>query len=151
MASQKYLCTATILLWVIHRTALMVSFVPIRNKSLLVLDRFNYAQFSRSRGTSFARHFVYSSGRMAYQTYLRHATVFLMVYHRTALTVSLDIKFISFRTRPVCGEKAGSSRLKCHLDSAAWVLSGEVNAIKTALAVTRDLPHNRVRLMCASS
>ena len=30
---------------------------------------------------------------------------------------------------PVCGEKAGSSRLKCHLDSEAWDLPGEINAM----------------------
>ena len=76
---------------------------------------------------------------MAYQTNLRPATVLLMVYHRAALTVSLDIKFISFRTRPVCGEKAGSSRLKCHFDSAVWILPGEKNAMKTALVVTMGL------------
>ena len=31
---------------------------------------------------------------------------------------------------PVCGEKAGSSRLKCHLDLEPWVLSGEINAME---------------------
>ena len=31
---------------------------------------------------------------------------------------------------PVCGEKAGSSRLKCHLDSAVWILPGEINAME---------------------
>ena len=30
----------------------------------------------------------------------------------------------------VSGEKAGSSRLKCHLDSAVWVLPSEINAIE---------------------
>jgi hypothetical protein len=30
---------------------------------------------------------------------------------------------------PVCGEKARSSGLKCHLDSAVWVLPGEINAM----------------------
>ena len=30
---------------------------------------------------------------------------------------------------PVCGEKAGSSRLKCHLDLEPWVLPGEINAM----------------------
>ena len=28
------------------------------------------------------------------------------------------------------GEKAGSSRLKCHLNSAMWVLPGEINAME---------------------
>ncbi len=31
---------------------------------------------------------------------------------------------------PICGEKAGSSRLKCRLDSAVWILPGEINAMK---------------------
>jgi hypothetical protein len=30
----------------------------------------------------------------------------------------------------VCGENAGSSRLKSHLDSAEWVLPGEINAME---------------------
>ena len=30
---------------------------------------------------------------------------------------------------PVCGEKAGSSRLKSRLDSEPWVLPGEINAM----------------------
>ena len=31
---------------------------------------------------------------------------------------------------PVCREKAGSSRLKCHLDPEAWVLPGKINAME---------------------
>jgi hypothetical protein len=31
---------------------------------------------------------------------------------------------------PVCGEKARSSGLKCHLDSAVWVHPGEINAME---------------------
>ena len=32
---------------------------------------------------------------------------------------------------PVCGEKAGSSRLKCNLDLEPWVLPGEINAMES--------------------
>ena len=32
------------------------------------------------------------------------------------------------------GEKAGSSRLKCHFDSEAWVLPGEINAIGSVIS-----------------
>jgi len=30
----------------------------------------------------------------------------------------------------VCGEKAGSGHLKCHLDSAVWVFPSEINAME---------------------
>ena len=30
----------------------------------------------------------------------------------------------------VCGGKAGSTDLKCHLDPAAWVLPGKINAME---------------------
>ena len=40
---------------------------------------------------------------------------------------------------PVCGEKAGSSRLKWHLDSAAWVLSGEINAMENCAGSNEGL------------
>jgi len=40
----------------------------------------------------------------------------------------------------VCGEKAGSSRLKCHLDySEAWVLPGEVNAMENCAGCNEGL------------
>ena len=50
------------------------------------------------------------------------------------LSGEVDVRFIALLSPfdraqgPVCGEKAGSSRLKWHLDSAAWVLPGEINA-----------------------
>ena len=40
---------------------------------------------------------------------------------------------------PVCGEKAGSSRLKCHLDSAVWVLPGEINAMENCAGCNEGL------------
>jgi hypothetical protein len=40
---------------------------------------------------------------------------------------------------PVCGEKAGSSRLKCHLDSAEWVLPGEINAMENCAGCNEGL------------
>ena len=30
----------------------------------------------------------------------------------------------------ICGGKAGSTDLKCHLDPAAWVLPGKINAME---------------------
>ena len=39
----------------------------------------------------------------------------------------------------VCGEKAGSSRLKCHLDSAAWVLPSEINAMENCAGCNEGL------------
>ena len=41
---------------------------------------------------------------------------------------------------PVCGEKAGSSRLKCHLNLEPWVFQVRLTRWRTALVVTRDLP-----------
>ena len=40
---------------------------------------------------------------------------------------------------PVCGGKAGSSRLKCHLDSAVWILPGEINAMKNCSRCNEEL------------
>ena len=45
---------------------------------------------------------------------------------------------------PVCGEKAGSSRLKCHFvkchfDSEAWVLPGEINAMENCAGCNERL------------
>ena len=37
------------------------------------------------------------------------------------------------------GGKAGSSRLKCHLDSAAWVIPGEINAMENRAGYTKGL------------
>ena len=40
---------------------------------------------------------------------------------------------------PVCGEKAGSSHLKCHFDSEAWVLPGEINAMENCAGCNEGL------------
>jgi hypothetical protein len=40
---------------------------------------------------------------------------------------------------PVCGEKARSSGLKYHLDSAVWVLSGEINAMEKCAGCNEGL------------
>ena len=40
---------------------------------------------------------------------------------------------------PACGEKAGSSRLKCHLNPEAWVLPGEINAMKNCAGCNEGL------------
>ena len=37
------------------------------------------------------------------------------------------------------GEKAGSSHLKCHLDSEAWVLPGEMNATENCARCNKGL------------
>ena len=39
----------------------------------------------------------------------------------------------------VCGEKAGSSRLKCHLDSAVWVLPSEINPMENCTGCNEGL------------
>ena len=41
---------------------------------------------------------------------------------------------------PVCGEKAGSSRLKCHFNSAAWVLPVEINVMENCACCNEGLP-----------
>ena len=52
------------------------------------------------------------------------------------LSNEVDVRFIALLSPfdraqgPVCGEKAGSSRLKCHFDLEAWVLPGEINAME---------------------
>ena len=40
---------------------------------------------------------------------------------------------------PICGEKAGSSRLKCHFDSAVWVLPSEINAMENCATCNEGL------------
>ena len=37
------------------------------------------------------------------------------------------------------GENAGSSRLKCHFDSEAWVLPGEINAMENCAGCNEGL------------
>ena len=52
------------------------------------------------------------------------------------LSGEVEVRFIALLSLfdraqgPVCGEKAGSSRLKCHLDLEPWVLPGEINAME---------------------
>ena len=73
------------------------------------------------------------------------------------LSDEVDVRFIALLSPfghaqgPVCGEKAGSSRLKCHLDSEAWVLPGEINTMENYVGCNEDLSHHWVRSACASS
>ena len=39
----------------------------------------------------------------------------------------------------VCGGKVGSTDLKCHLDPAAWVLPGKINAMENCANCNRGL------------
>ena len=54
----------------------------------------------------------------------------------TTMSGEVNVRFIVLlslfdRTQGrVCGEKAGSTDLKCHLDPAAWVLPGKINAME---------------------
>ena len=61
------------------------------------------------------------------------------------LSGEIDVRFIALlspfdptqdRFR---GGKAGSSRLKCHLDSDAWVLPGEINAMENCAGCNEGL------------
>jgi len=53
------------------------------------------------------------------------------------LSGEVDLRFIALLSPfdraqgPVCGEKAGSGHLKCHLDSGVWVLPGDINALES--------------------
>ena len=40
---------------------------------------------------------------------------------------------------PICVEKAGSSRLKCHLNLEPWVLPGEINAMENCTGCNEGL------------
>ena len=52
------------------------------------------------------------------------------------LSGEVDVRFIALLSTfdrlqgPVCGQNAGSSCLKCHRDSAAWVFPSKINAMK---------------------
>jgi hypothetical protein len=52
------------------------------------------------------------------------------------LSGEVELRFIALLSPfdplkcPVCGEKARSSGLKCHLDPEVWVLPGEINAME---------------------
>ena len=55
------------------------------------------------------------------------------------LSGEVDVRFIALLSHfghaqgPICGEKDGSSRLKCHLDLEPWVLPGMINAMKNCV------------------
>jgi hypothetical protein len=61
------------------------------------------------------------------------------------LSGEVDVRFIALLNPfdraqgPVCGEKAGSSRLKCHLDPEVWVLPGEINAMENCAGCNEGL------------
>ena len=63
----------------------------------------------------------------------------------TTLSGEVNVRFIVLlslfdRTQGrVCGGKAGSTDLKCHLDPAAWVLPGGINAMKNCAACNEGL------------
>jgi len=62
-----------------------------------------------------------------------------------ALSGEVDVRFIARLSPfdraqgPVCGEKAGSSRLKGRLDSEPWVLPGEINAMENCAGCNEGL------------
>ena len=68
---------------VIHRTALIVSSSPMQISSPLVLNRSEIDHFSRSRGSSLTRRFVYFSGRNGVLYMFAHVAMWDQVYHRT--------------------------------------------------------------------
>ena len=61
------------------------------------------------------------------------------------LSGEVDVRFIALLSPfdraqgPICGEKAGSSRLKCHFDSEAWVLPGEINVMENCAGCNEGL------------
>ena len=61
------------------------------------------------------------------------------------LSGEVDVRFIALLSPfdraqgPVCGEKAGSSRLKCYLDLEPWVLPGEINAMENCAGCNEAL------------
>ena len=61
------------------------------------------------------------------------------------LSGEVDVRFIALLSPsghaqgPVCGEKAGSSRLKCHLNLEPWVLPGEINAMENCAGCNEEL------------
>ena len=63
----------------------------------------------------------------------------------TTLLGEVDVRFIVLLSPfdraqgPVCGEKAGSSRLKCLLNLAPWVLPGEINAMENCAGCNEGL------------
>ena len=63
----------------------------------------------------------------------------------TTLSGEADVRFIALLSPfdraqgPVCGEKAGSSRLKCHFDSEARALPGEINVMENCAGCNEGL------------
>ena len=61
------------------------------------------------------------------------------------LSGEVEVRFIALLSLfdraqgPVCGEKSGSSRLKCHLDLEPWVLPGEINAMENCAGCNEGL------------
>ena len=61
------------------------------------------------------------------------------------LSGEVDVRFIALLSPfdraqgLVCGEKAGSSRLKCHLNLEPWVLPGEINAMENCAGCNEGL------------
>ena len=61
------------------------------------------------------------------------------------LSNEVDVCFIALLSPfdgaqgPVCGEQAGSSRLKCHFDLEAWVIPGEINAMENCAGYNKGL------------
>jgi len=61
------------------------------------------------------------------------------------LSGEVDVRFIALLSLfdraqgSVCGEKAGSSRLKCHLDLEPWVIPGEINAMENCSSCNEGL------------
>ena len=61
------------------------------------------------------------------------------------LSGEVDVRFIDLLSPfdraqgPACGEKAGSSRLKCHLNLEPWVLPGEINAMENCAGCNEGL------------
>jgi hypothetical protein len=64
---------------------------------------------------------------------------------RATLSGEVDVRFIALLSPfdraqgLVCGVKARSSRLKSHLDSEAWVLPGEINAMEKCAGCNEGL------------
>ena len=63
----------------------------------------------------------------------------------TTMSDEVNVRFIVllslfYRSQGrVCGGKAGSTDLKCHLDLAAWVLPGKINAMENCARCKRRL------------
>ena len=62
-----------------------------------------------------------------------------------SLSGEADVRFIALLSPfdptqdRLCGGKAGSSRLKCHFDSEAWVLPVEINAMENCAGCNEGL------------